>query len=307
MTSDSPSIIVIAGPTASGKTECGIELAEEFGGEIVSADSVQIYRYLDIGSAKPTPAERSRVTHHMIDVRDPDEDFSAGDYVREARCCIRDIHARGLVPLVVGGTGLYIRLLMGGIVELPPKDSALRHRLCQAEAAREGSLYLRLLEVDPESAHKTTRRNMVRIIRALEVYELTGRRLSEIQQEHALRDRPYKSLYICIAPGREVLYERIDTRVDCMIKGGLCEEVGRLYDRGFTRELKSMQSLGYRHAGMVLAGEVDRHEAIRLMKRDTRQFAKRQLTWFRSEPDAVWFGLEDRPLIRLAVTNFLGH
>jgi len=302
-----PKIIVIAGPTASGKTEFGIDLAEEFGGEIVSADSVQIYRYLDIGSAKPTPVERSRVTHHMIDIRDPDEDFSAGDYVREARGWIRAIHARGMVPLVVGGTGLYIRLLLGGIVELPPKNTVLRQRLRHEEAEREGSLYDRLLEVDPESARCASRRNMVRITRALEVYELTGRPLSDIQREHALQDRPYRSLYVCIAPNRQVLYERIDTRVDSMIKGGLFEEVGRLYDRGCTRELKPMQSLGYRHAGMVLSGEVDKHEAIRLMKRDTRQFAKRQLTWFRSEPDTVWFDLEDRPQIRFAVANFLGH
>ncbi len=306
MSTDRPGIVVIAGPTASGKTECGIELAEEFRGEIVSADSVQIYRHLDIGSAKPTPAQRSRVTHHMLDIRDPDEDFAAGDYVREARDRIRDIHARGMVPLVVGGTGLYIRLLLGGIVDLPPKSPALRRRLRKEENEREGSLFDRLLKVDPDSARSTTPHNLVRIMRALEVHELTGRPFSDIQREHALQDRPYRSLFVCIAPERQVLYERIDTRVDSMVKGGLFEEVGRLYDRGFTWELKPMQSLGYRHVGMVLTGEVDKHEAIRLMKRDTRHFAKRQLTWFRSEPDTVWFDPESRPRIRFAVANFLG-
>ncbi len=307
MTSKLPKIIVIAGPTASGKTECGIELAEEFGGEIVSADSIQIYRHLDIGSAKPTTAERSRVPHHMIDIRDPDEDFSAGEYIREARRWIDDNHSRGMVPFVVGGTGLYIRLLLGGIVELPPKNPTLRHRLLQEEAHRDGILYERLLRVDPESARNTTRRNIVRIVRALEVHELTGRPFSDIQREHAFRDRPYNTLYLCIAPIRQLLYERIDMRVDSMIKGGLLDEVRGLYDRGFTRELKSMQSLGYRHAGMVLAGEVDKNEAIRLMKRDTRHFAKRQRTWFRSEPDTVWFDLANRSQIRFAVANFLGR
>ncbi|MDQ7785698.1 MAG: tRNA (adenosine(37)-N6)-dimethylallyltransferase MiaA [Desulfomonilaceae bacterium] len=307
MATDHPKIIVIAGPTASGKTDCGIDLAEEIRGEIVSADSIQIYRYMDIGSAKPSPVERSRVPHHMIDIRDPDEDFSAGDYVREARRCMRDVLSRGMVPLVVGGTGLYIRLLLGGIVELPRKDPALREKLRVEEAVRPGSLYERLLKIDPETAHATPDRNAARIVRALEVYELTGRPISRVQQEHALQDRPYNTLFVCIAPDREVLYERIDTRVDSMIKGGLFEEVGRLYDLGFTRELKPLQSLGYRHAGMVIAGEVDEHEAIRLMKRDTRHFAKRQMTWFRSEPDAAWFDPKDRPRIRFAVANFLGR
>ncbi|MFH1112854.1 MAG: tRNA (adenosine(37)-N6)-dimethylallyltransferase MiaA [Pseudomonadota bacterium] len=306
MSTDPPCLVVIAGPTASGKTQCGIELAEEFRGEIVSADSVQIYRYLDIGSAKPTPEQRSRVTHHMLDIRDPDEDFTAGDYVREARERIRDIHARGMVPLVVGGTGLYIRLLLGGIADLPPKNAALRRRLRQEEEERPGSLFELLLTLDPETARSTAPHNLVRIVRALEVHELTGRSFSDVGREHALRDRPYRPLLVGISPERQVLYERIDTRVDGMVKDGLFEEVERLYQRGFTWDLKPMQSLGYRHAGMALAGEMDKHEAIRLMKRDTRHFAKRQLTWFRSEPDTLWFDPEGRARIRFAVANFLG-
>ena len=307
MKNELPRVIVIAGPTASGKTTCGIELAENVRGEIVSADSIQIYRHLDIGSAKPTLHEQCRVTHHMIDIRNPDEEFSAGEYVRESRACIDKIHSRGMVPLVVGGTGLYIKLLLGGIVDVPTTDPSVRQRLKEEEARREGVLYSRLVTIDPESALRIAPQNLVRIVRALEVYELTGRRLSDIQREHSLKDRPYRVLFFGIAPSRDVLYERIDKRVDSMIKGGLWEEVRRLYDLGFSRELRPLQSLGYRHAGMVLAGEADEDEAIRLMKRDTRRFAKRQLTWFRSEPEMQWFDPEDRTRIGFAVTHFLGR
>lgn len=283
-------------------------LAEGFKGEIVSADSVQIYRFMDVGSAKPSPAELAMVPHHMIDIRNPDEDFSVGDYVREARAAVTRILEKGLLPIVVGGTGLYIRALLGGIVGLPPSDRERRRRLEAVERDRgPGTLYQRLVEVDPETASRTQVSQLTRIIRALEVFEATGTKMSEFQREHAFADRPYRRLFICISPQRERLYERIDNRVDCMIKGGLCREVRGLYDRGYTRELKSLQSLGYRHAGLFLAGEMDRDEAIRLMKRDTRRYAKRQLTWFRSEPGVLWFDPELEQGIELAVANFLGH
>ncbi len=297
---------MIGGPTASGKTAVGIRLAERFGGEIVSADSVQVYRYLDVGSAKPTAEEQSRVRHHMIDVRDPDEEFSAGDYVREARRRVDAILEKGGLPLVVGGTGLYIRLLLGGIVDLPGAAHALRKKLLEEEdAGGEGTLFGRLLAVDPETAGLTGPHNLMRIVRGLEVFEITGKRLSEIRMEHAFTDRPYRSLFVCCTPARPALYERIDNRVDSMIKGGLFDEVRSLYERGYTRELKSLQSLGYRHAGLVLAGEKDRDEAIRLMKRDTRRYAKRQFTWFRSEPDVNWFDPAEAGSIELAVAHFL--
>jgi len=305
---EKPRIVVVAGPTASGKTSAGIMLAERFRGEIVSADSVQIYRFMDVGSAKPSPEELARVPHHMIDVRDPDEDFSAGDYVREAREAVTAILGKGRLPIVVGGTGLYIRSLLGGIVELPRPDRELRRRLEEMERAHgAGTLYGRLVEVDPGTAAKTEASQLTRIIRALEVFEATGTKMSEFQREHAFTDRPYTSLFVCLSPARERLYERIDNRVDCMIKGGLCREVRGLYDRGYARELKSLHSLGYRHAGLFLAGEVDRDEAIRLMKRDTRRYAKRQLTWFRSEPGVLWFDPEQQQGIEFAVANFLGH
>jgi tRNA dimethylallyltransferase len=303
-----PNIIIIAGPTASGKTSIGIELAEQIGGEIVSADSIQIYRHMDIGSAKPSPDEQRRVRHHMIDILDPDEDFSAGDFVRCARECIQAVGNRARIPLVVGGTGLYIRLLLGGIADIPPAQPAIRERL-RAEEAQEGrgTLFRRLAEVDPETAAVTPEGNLARIIRGLEIFESTGKRISEIQREHAFRDRPYRSLFLCLDPGREILYERIENRVDNMIEGGLLEEVAALYERGYGRELNSMQSLGYRHAGMILAGEMDAQEAVALMKRDTRRYAKRQFTWFRSEPEVLWIGPDQLTEIGAMVDNFLGR
>ncbi len=308
MSEKKPKIVIIAGPTASGKTSVSIDLAESFGGEIVSADSIQVFRYLDIGSAKPTLEERARVAHHMIDIRYPDEDFSAGDYVREARACVDLMPAKGRVPVVVGGTGLYIRLLLGGIVDLPRADTELRSRLEADEAqGGPGTLFARLARVDPEAARKIRPENTHRIIRALEVFEQTGKRISEIQARHALQDRPYTCLIICLAPPRKVLYEHIDNRVDNMVKEGLIDEVSGLFRRGYAITLRPLQSLGYRHAGMVLAGEVDLPEAIRLMKRDTRRYAKRQLTWFGSEPEVVWFDPDEIGQIKSVVDDFLGR
>lgn len=304
---DKPNIVVVAGPTASGKTAIGIELAERFDGEIVSADSIQIYRFMDIGSAKPNPEERRRVRHHLIDIRDPDEEFSAGDYVRNARESIRGILRKGRVPLVVGGTGLYIRTLLGGIVQMPPGRPEVRQKLREQEKQEgEGTLFQRLSELDPDTAAITPANNLARIIRGLEVFESTGKTMSELQRQHAFRDRPFRSLFLCLHPDRQVLYEQIDNRVDNMIKGGLLEEVAGLHERGFGRELKSMQSLGYRHASRVLAGETSLDDAAELMKRDTRRFAKRQFTWFRSEPEVLWIGPERINGIGSIVDNFLG-
>jgi len=303
-----PRIVIIAGPTAAGKTAVGLELAEEFGAHIVSADSVQVYRYMDIGSAKPSLIERARVPHHMIDIRDPNEYFSAGDYVREGRECIEKILKKGLIPLVIGGTGMYIRLLLGGIVSTSPTEPELRKNLrLEEERDGPGVLFKRLARVDPESAARIGASNISRIVRALEVFGLTGRRLSELQREHAFRDRPYRCLFIYLSPDRDLLYQRIDNRVDSMVRVGLLEEVGQLHERGYGPELKSMQSLGYRHMGMVLAGKMDLDGAIRLMKRDTRRYAKRQLTWFRSEPEGLWSDPQDLSGIQLMVSDFLGH
>lgn len=305
MDGNSPKIVVIAGPTASGKTAVAMQLAERFSGEIVSADSIQIYRYMDLGSAKPIAEDRARVTHHMIDIRDPDEEFSTGDYVREAREAIDRILLMGRVPLVVGGTGLYIRSLLGGIAELPPAQSALRREMLEAEAASKGTLFRRLMQIDPATASRTSAANVPRIVRALEVFEVTGKTMSQVQEEHSFLDRPYRHIFVCLSLSRPLLYERIDKRVDSMIEGGLVEEVVSLHERGYSPHLNSMQSLGYRHINMILSGQIEKQEAIRLMKRDTRHYAKRQLTWFRSEPGVLWFDPEEIAGIGLMVVNFL--
>ncbi|MGB9617877.1 MAG: tRNA (adenosine(37)-N6)-dimethylallyltransferase MiaA [Desulfomonilaceae bacterium] len=301
-----PRVIVIAGPTAAGKSAAGIELALAIGGEIVSADSMQVYRYMDIGTAKPTPEERRAVPHHMLDIREPDAYYSAGDYVREARAVARNIIERGRIPLVVGGTGLYIRLLLGGVVDNAPRDQELRERLkSQEERLGPGALYKRLQEVDPDFAQRVPRGNLARICRALEVYELTGRPFSQIQAEHAFRDRPYRTLFICLSQAREALYRRIDRRVDEMIAAGLMDEVQWLIKRGYDLGLKPMQSIGYRHMGWALTGRMSLQEATERLKQDTRRYAKRQLTWFRSEPGVLWCDPTHKDRIRRMVVDFL--
>jgi tRNA dimethylallyltransferase len=307
MAAPKPKIVVVAGPTGAGKTAVGIDLAQRVRGEIVSADSIQVYRHMDIGSAKPTRAERAYTPHHMIDIRDPDEDFTGGDYAREARQCIARILDKDRVPIVVGGTGLYIRLLVRGIVDLPGPDPELRKRLRAEEAAHPGALFEQLMCADPDGARSMGRANLPRIIRALEVFRKTGTPLSQWQAQHAFDDRPYDCLFLCLAPDRKVLYEQVDTRVDNMIKNGLLEEVCNLLMRGYSPDLKAMQSIGYRHMLMVRAGEVDLGRAAEFMKRDTRHYAKRQFTWFRSEPEAIWCDPGEIVGIRLMVTNFLGR
>ncbi len=300
-------IVIIAGPTASGKTEISIKLAEKFGGEIVSADSVQIYRHMDIGSAKPSSAERARALHHMIDIRDPDENFSAGDYVREARRCVEDILSRGLLPIIVGGTGLYIKCLIGGMIEASETERRIRAKLLDQEKYKEGALFQKLVEIDPEAARSIPEKNVYRILRALEIFESTGRKMSSLQKEHSFKDRPYHYIFFGLTLPRSRLYEQIDQRVDNMIKSGLVEEVARLHKYGYSAELKSMRALGYRHIGLALAGVIGLDEAVKLMKRDTRRYAKRQLTWFRSEPDIVWCDPDEIDRIQLKIDDFLGN
>lgn len=301
-------IIVLAGPTASGKTALAIRLAGLFRGEIVSADSIQIYRGMDIGSAKPTEDEKARIYHHMIDIRDPNEDYSVGDYVREARSVIETLIAKGVLPFVAGGTGLYIRGLLGGMVDLPPSDPVLRAALFEEiQKSGQSALYDKLYRIDHESALRIGAHNASRIVRALEIFELTGKRMSDLIHEHVFSDRPYDALFLCITPVREVLYERIDNRVENMLNTGLLQEVTNLRSMGYSSGLKSMQSLGYRHAAMILDGEADAGEAARLMKRDTRHYAKRQLTWFRSESDAKWFDPFNISTIEVCIENFLGQ
>ncbi len=283
-------ILVICGPTASGKSQLALRLAHALDAEIVNADSMQIYRRLDIGTAKPSQDQQAEIRHHLIDVVDPDQLFSAADFSDAADAAIRDIVSRGKRVIVVGGTGLYIRALVRGLVDSPSGAGELRQSL-QEEAGRVGNEVMleRLRQVDPTLAAGLHPNNLVRIIRALEVYRLTGIPLSRYQKEHAFATRRYDVLQIGISVDREVLYKRIDERVERMLDAGLMEEVSALLAAGFGRDLKSMRSIGYKEAVSHLCGELSGEEAVRLIKRNTRHYAKRQMTWFKADPDILWF------------------
>jgi tRNA dimethylallyltransferase len=287
--SNSKPILILAGPTAVGKTDASILLAQELKAEIVSADSMQIYRGMDIGTAKPSLEQRKLVYHHMIDIASPDQPYSVGDYLRDARSAIDGILASGGTPIVVGGTGLYIRALTRGLFHGPPADLELRERLLLREGEGEpGVLYSDLVKVDPEAAVKIHPNDLRRTIRALEVYYLRDRKLSDFQQEHSFQDRPYQYRLVFLVRSRSELYARIEKRVDQMIGEGLEAEVRTLMDRGYLPGLSSMQGLGYKHFLDCFLGKTSRDEAVALLKRDTRRFAKRQFTWFRREPESVW-------------------
>jgi tRNA dimethylallyltransferase len=284
-----PKVIVVCGPTATGKTAAGIALARALGGEIISADSMQVYRYLDIGTAKPTSAERAAAAHHLIDLVDPDEPFDAARYAALARGMAVALHRRGRVPLVVGGTGLYIKALLHGLFRSDVSDPALRRRLAaEAEAGGIRRLHARLAACDPETASRLHPNDTARVLRALEVFEATGSPISAFHRAHRFAEDPFDALVIGLDVGRERLYERIDRRVDAMLAAGFEEEVRELLARGYGPELNSMQSIGYSHMSALIAGRIDRVEAVRTLKRDTRRFAKRQLTWFRATPGIEW-------------------
>lgn len=287
--SEKPKIIVICGPTAIGKTTVGIELAERFESEIISADSMQVYKRMDIGTAKPTPRELARVSHHLIDVVEPDESFDAVQYSKLAREKILEFHNQGKIPFVVGGTGLYIKALLHGLYPSQSIDPAIRERL-KAEADEHGSagIHARLKEIDPETAARLHPNDTYRILRALETAETTGQPISQHHREHGFSDTPYDSLKIGLHMDRQQLYERINQRVDLMLANGLIDEVKGLLNMGYSGSLKSMQSIGYHHMVEYIQNRLDWEEAVRTLKRDTRRFAKRQLTWFRADPAIVW-------------------
>ena len=291
MTNRNP-ILIIAGPTAVGKTDASILLAQEQGAEIVSADSMQIYRHMDVGTAKPTAEQRRLVYHHLLDVVEPNQPYSVGDYLRDARSAINAIIKSGSVPIVVGGTGLYIRALTRGLFHGPPADIELRERLLRRESeGPAGVLYSDLVKVDPEAALKIHPNDLRRTIRALEVYYLRDRKMSDFQQEHGFRDKTYEFVLVFLVRSRHELYNRIERRVDEMIDRGLEAEVRSLMERGCGPDLVSMQGLGYKHFLDHFLGKASREEAIALLKRDTRRFAKRQFTWFRREPEARWLDI----------------
>ncbi len=280
-------LIVVLGATATGKTAVGIQLAERVGGEIISADSSAVYRGLDIGSAKPTPEEQRRVRFHLIDVADPDEVFTAAKFRDLALQAIADIHARGKRALIVGGTGLYLRVLLHGFSLAPPPTEPEVRARWKAELERIGApaLHERLQQIDPDAAARIHPNDAMRITRALEVYEMTGVPISHWQQ-HAESELP--ALKIGLTMPREQLYTRIDQRVDQMIEAGMLQEVQTLLQKGYNPESPALKGLGYRHLIGYIQGRVDWNEAVRLWKRDTRRFAKRQSTWFRKEPSVHW-------------------
>jgi tRNA dimethylallyltransferase len=289
MSSQKNPILIIAGPTAVGKTDASILLAQEWGAEIVSADSMQIYRGMDIGTAKPTPEQRALIYHHMIDVADPAVPYSVGDYLRDARNAIDAILKGEGTPIVVGGTGLYVRALMRGLFHGPPADLELRERLLRNEAeSGEGTLYADLVRLDAEAAIKIHPNDLRRTVRALEVYYLRDQKLSTLQKAHAFQEKTHDFRLLFLVRGRSELYPRIERRVDQMIEDGLEQEVKMLMLKGYSSDLISMQALGYSHFIDYFNGRTSYEDTVCLLKRDTKRYAKRQFTWFRREPDARW-------------------
>jgi len=303
---EKPKIIVVCGPTGIGKTSTGIEIAGVFNGEIISADSMQVYRYMDIGTAKPTTDERARVRHHLIDIIDPVESFDAAQFAKSAHKVIIELHGRGITPFVVGGTGLYIKALVHGLFHAKPVDKKIRMRL-KKEAVVRGTdfVYKRLSECDPDSAERIHPNDTYRIIRALEIYETTEKAISKYHREHKFTDSPFKVLKIGLQINREALYDRINRRVDAMVDAEFVDEVKGLLEKGYSADLKSMQAIGYRHMIDFIEGRISWDEALLTLKRDTRRYAKRQLTWFRADPEIVWVEPEQVKDIHGLIKSFL--
>jgi tRNA dimethylallyltransferase len=289
-------VIAIVGPTATGKTETAIHLARAIDGEIISADSMAVYRGMDIGTAKPSAKDREAVPFYLLDVAEPDEPFSVARFKMLAEEALAAIRGRGHQPLVVGGTGLYVRVLLDdfGLTQTPA-NPALRARL-NAEAQELGApvLHARLAAADPQAAARIHPNDRVRIVRALEVLELTGIPISVQQAEDAARRKPRPSRKFGLTLPREALYRRIDRRVEAMIAAGLEEEVRRLLARGFSPALSPLQSLGYKEMVAYLQGACDFQTAVEAIKQDTRRFAKRQMTWFRADPEIVWVDVAEQ-------------
>lgn len=302
MTIPNKTAIVLVGPTASGKTALSIELAKQVGGEIVSADSRQVYRLLSIGTAKPSKEEQHQAVHHMIDLFDPDEPCSAGIYANRALEIIAGIFSRNRVPIITGGSGMYIRALVDGIFPGKYKDSAIRSQL-QKDARTRGAsfLYEELQKSDPSTAARIHPNDLFRIVRALEVFKLTGRPISAIRQEET-RKSSFHSVFFGLNWKRPVLYQRIDQRVYKMFADGLVEEVRKILEKGYDPKLNSLDTLGYKEVIQYLNGSLDEEAMIALIQKNTRNFAKRQLTWFRRDQRIHWFELEE-PVVWKAIAT----
>ena len=297
MNTEKKPLLILTGPTAVGKTALSIQLAKAVGGEIVSADSMQVYRHMDIGSAKVTEEEMEGIPHYLIDVLDPQDDFNVATFQTLARQAMDEIYSHGNIPIITGGTGFYIQALLYDIDfkennEKNPIRKELEQLAKELGHKAPGALYEKLSHIDPEAARQIHANNIKRVIRAIEYFEQTGEKISEHNEEMHQKESPYNFLYYVLTRDRKTLYERIDKRVDIMIANGLVKEIEKLKAMGCHRGQTSMQGLGYKEILDYLDGSCTLDEAVYILKRDTRHFAKRQLTWFRRERDVRWLDLD---------------
>lgn len=288
MLSNRTKLIAVGGPTCTGKSALAIEIARRFGGEIINGDSMQVYRYFDIGTAKPSPAALEDIPHHLVGVVNPDDEFNASLFKDLADRAIADIAARGKVPIIVGGTGLYLRVLFYGLFPAY-KDEALRERLNGEYARDPASFYERLKAVDPVYALRISYRDRIRMVRAMEIYLLGGKRVSDLEREHGFRQARYDVCKIGLTGNRKDLYRRIDERVLTMLEDGLVEEVRSIIDMGYDTDLKPFSGIGYREVLHYLSGSISYEDMVKDIQKKTRNYAKRQFTWFAKEKDMHWF------------------
>ena len=299
-------LVIINSPTSTGKTQLAVNLALETGGEIISADSLQVYRYLDIGTAKPTMEQRRGIKHHLIDVVNPDEEFNASVFTEKARMIISDLAGKGKPVFIAGGTGLYIRALLHGIIDTPDVDENIRNyyrRLRDSHGKK--YIYEMLLQRDAGAAGRINQNDSVRVIRALEVLDQTGESILEKQKKHLFADCPYKTYKIGVQLDRKELKKRIIQRTEKMIADGLLDEVKSVLDRGYNENLKPLQSLGYKQMIGFLRNQYNWENSIDLIKRDTWRYAKRQMTWFAADKEINWFGCDSPDEIVKNVKIFL--
>lgn len=289
-----PKIIAILGPTAVGKSEFAAELAQKIDAEIVSSDSIQVYRYFDIGTSKPSRTERQSIPHHLIDIKYPDEDFNAGLYREEASRVINELSSSNKRIIIAGGSFLYIRVLLSGLIESVPADGDIRREI-EKERTEKGTahLYNKLRQIDADYADKINKNDFIRIQRALEVYYLTDTKISELHKSHGFSGNEYNALRLALYTETESLNEIINKRVDRIMQNGLIEEVKNIRSLGYSRYTKPMNSIGYKEINQYLDSEIDIDKAVELIKRNTRRFAKRQMTWIRGEDDIKWYEIKN--------------
>ena len=303
-------LIILTGPTAVGKTKASIGLAKALNGEIISADSMQVYKHMDIGSAKIRPEEMQGIKHYLIDELEPDEEFHVVRFQEMAKKAMEEIYAKNKIPIVVGGTGFYIQALLNDIDFTESNENTAYREELEQLASEKGAEYLHamLQDVDPKSAETIHANNVKRVIRALEFYKQTGEKISEHNEQERAKSSPYDFCYFVLTDDREKLYERINLRIDQMLEEGLIDEVKALKEKGYTKDMVSMQGLGYKEILDYLNGECNLEEAIYILKRDTRHFAKRQLTWFRRERDVIWipkneFEYDEEKILEVMLEN----